>query len=170
MPPRLGSASRRISYWQSAVTVGGETKPVQGGGGGGGLTGVGGGGGVAQAGLNRCGGDGSHGAVGVASGPHPTGSKVTQLGGGESGVQGGDVWFVAQIGGLIGVFTAHGGLFTSAPGEGLHGNGVGAPQGGLTLAGGESGQPELGLQRRRTAVSRSPLRTTTFGCCEYESE
>ena len=104
-------------------------KPVHGGGGAGGLTGVG------VGGL----GGGAHGGL-AGHGVH---------GGGESGVHGGDVWFGAQIGGLIGVCTMHG---------------------GLTLAGGDSGQPELGLQRRRIAVSISPLRTTTFACCEYESE
>ena len=102
--------------------------------------------------------------------------------GGESGVHGGEVWFGAQIGGLIGVTTAHGGLLTlpmpgdglqvkgggsqgglltPAPGDGLHGKGVG-PQGGLWFGGGESGQPEFGMQRMRIAVSISPVRTWTF--------
>jgi hypothetical protein len=91
-------------------------------------------------------------------------------GGGESGVHGGDVWFGAQIGGLIGVCIMHGGLIGEPmPGEGLHVNGGGS-HGGLTPAGGETGQLELGLQRRRIAVSMSPLFTTTFGCWEYESE
>ncbi len=146
-------------------------KPVHGAGGAGGLTGVGGLGGVAHGGLNGTAGDGSHG--GGESGGHGglNGLAGDGLhGGGESGVHGGEVWFGPQIGGLIGVCTAHGGLLTPEPGDGLHGIGVASPHGGLTLAGGESGQPELGLQRRRIAVSMSPLRTTTFGCCEYESE
>ena len=99
--------------------------------------------------VHGSGGTGGLKGVGVASGPHPAGSKLMQPCGGESGVHGGEVWFGAQIGGLIGVCTMHG---------------------ELTLAGGDSGQPELGLQRRRIAVSISPLRTTTFACCEYESE
>lgn len=123
----------------------------------GGLTTVGGG--VAHGGLNGLAGDGTHGGG-------DTGWGVVVAHGGDvaTGLHGG-----GEIGGLIGVCTEHGGLLMSDPGEGLHVN-VGAPHGGLTFVGGETGQLELGLQRRRTAISRSPLRTTTFGCCEYESE
>ena len=101
---------------------------------------------------------------------------VVGAGGGESGVQGGEVWFGAQMGGLIGVTTAQGGLLTSEPGDGLQGNGVRVGHGGLTVGGGltlggdvmsnaigQSPKPEFGRQRTRIAVSISPARTSTFG-------
>jgi len=128
------------------------------------------------------GGDGALGSQGGGlSGTHggDEGTYGAHSGTGVGVAHGGEVWFGAQIGGSA----AHGGLLMSASGDGLHGYGVGVgvgqngvgvksmqadgglsgSHGGLAFGGGDSGQPEFGMQRTRTATSISPELITTFG-------